>query len=123
MNVASLENCKKLYELSGWETGEWFTFGAEDAISLDEFPDIPKYDLGYLLRKLPKEIYAGRFLHLTYPIDLWVAGYTTDVDGVVVGKVSFDNMQTADTPEDAVCLLAIKLFEQGQLNKEGARNG
>lgn len=112
MNVANLENCKKLYELSGWESGEWFTMGAEDEISLAEMPDIPQYDLGYLLRKLPRTInidgvpYQFR-LEPHKLLEEWWASYSHTRDIQIF----------APTPEDATCLLAIKLFEEGILKK------
>lgn len=59
MTVASLENCKRLYELSGWSgTGlDYQSYDGKD-FELKEYDanppvSVPAYDLGYLLRKLP----------------------------------------------------------------------
>jgi hypothetical protein len=66
MNVASLEPCKELYELSGWNDTEfWYaetlnepphnwTLGNNRlTIGMTGGRQLPAYDLGYLLRKLP----------------------------------------------------------------------
>lgn len=53
MNVASKELCEELYKLSGWHNGtHWSIVGEPRAVT-----DFPKYDLGYLLRKLPDAIH------------------------------------------------------------------
>lgn len=49
-NVASLELSKQLFEVSGWETEDWYT--TEPSVSL-VVKTVPKYDRGFLLRKLP----------------------------------------------------------------------
>ncbi len=119
MHVASLENSKKLYELSGWDTlVKWVVKdnGLGDLttgvihFSHREYTEVvgtadescPAYDLGYLLRKLPgfvdmahKEGFEWRIAH-------------EESSGIY-----------ADTPEDAACKLAIELFNQGVLQKEG----
>lgn len=114
MNVASLELCKELYELSGWEdTEKWLT--ASDL--LPEIIDgkktgnlkreqVPAYDLGYLLRKLPP---------VTKVINC--SNEKTQIYGALFPelKLTFHG----DTPEDAACKLAIELFKQGVLPKEG----
>lgn len=119
MNVASLENCRELHELSGWGestfcyktvlTGDELEFRA---ISLTKDADVganarflcPAYDLGYLMRKL-----EGYDVSLSYSNQWrrWTAW-------------GHDNQysQHADTPEDAVCKLAIELFKQNILTKE-----
>lgn len=99
MNVASLELSKELYELSGWETDKWFAFGAEDEITLAEMPDIPQYELGYLLRKLP-----GDMRWLDY--------------SVRAGKWEMLHDIEANSPEEATAKLCIELFKQGVLKEE-----
>jgi len=104
MNVANLENCKELYELSGWQLDQHDRFWkimpdghGETQIGYGEFP---AYDLGYLLRKIDQvavEHYEGR----------WKALHMTSSAGVV-----------ADTPEDAACKLAIELFKAGVLERQ-----
>jgi len=126
INVASLENCKKLYELSGWH--DTFNFWEQT----DEIPlgkpylvqpklmeryglwgtqevkiSTPAYEAGYLLRKVRKGSVSVISLKDTYSAkQIW--GATS-----VVAEAWF--YATADTPEDALCLLAIKLFEEGTL--------
>lgn len=113
MNVANLELCKELKELSGWISGSDFfpvKHSTEDPI--------PAYDLGYLLRKLPSYIKLKndrtRFTLRTKPesnqheLPLWQAMYGHDFS------------ERADTPEDAAAKLAVELFKQGILTKEEA---
>lgn len=126
MNVASLELCKELYGLSGWR----------ERVGLQYFPDkfyathlrldleeeviptmdesyeadfiCPAYDLGYLLRKLPRT-YKG------VGLCVWAAGssrWRAEYDNS--HRVHFD----ADTPEDAAAKLATELFKQGILKRE-----
>lgn len=69
MNVASLDLCKELYELSGWKDCDllwrWYLNWLDDTETEPELVmkrghmnvaapfKVPAYDLGYLLRKLP----------------------------------------------------------------------
>jgi hypothetical protein len=101
MNTASLELCKELYELSGWNA---------PVVSMDG--PTPRYDLGYLLRKLPKHV-EDQWLHIAPITDnKWAAHY------MMMGVKSAGQDEWADTPEDAACKLAIELFKQGILVKE-----
>lgn len=127
MNVASLELCKELYELSGWDdTGfYWFKIPQEDDFKLDwDTPYVkstigstayPAYDLGFLLSKLPDEIEDDD----GWEFYLCLMKYTTTYS---IGY-SFDDMESpiglafGFTPENAACTLAIKLFEKGILTK------
>lgn len=122
-NVASLENCMTLHELSGWDettfchktvlTGDELEFRA---ISLTEDARVganarflcPAYDLGYLLRKLPDQTLLG-----TLPTGSWVIEYNP-----TPGKFTHEFEFVADTPENATTKLAIELFKQGILTKE-----
>ena len=61
MNVANLDLCKELYELSGWKATEKYHYIAGTYTDIDtvafrgrKYDGVPAYDLGYLLRKLPK---------------------------------------------------------------------
>lgn len=115
MNVASLELCKELYELSGWtkpkDDDEWHW----ESVTTEKWI-APKYDLGYLLRKLPslpdpefgeEESYYPHVVNLqTHSM----AGYF-DEDFSLWGEWT----ATALTPEDAACKLAIELWKQGIL--------
>lgn len=121
MNVASLENCKRLYELSGWDDTD-FAYDAEDqltgyvsAILMSTTKYTPAYHAGYLLRKLqPLTIQRGR-LFVTYDPgnSKWKAGFAATYDRW------HDEKGLADTPENALALLAIKLFEENILERRG----
>lgn len=123
MNVASLELSKTLYELSGWECGWWYPFAHissdnsgehiytdKHGAIVDRGRDVPAYDLGYLLRKLPPHLDKKRTLFLAIWIagapDRWGAGYMDTVD-----PVEYPNY--APTPEDAACKLLIELINHG----------
>lgn len=124
MNVANLENCKRLYELSGWgEDCEFHWLHREifdriprqsdlkDGVTEEDYA--PAYSAGYLLRKLPAQFgkrgsNSAECLRLAKGKNKYLAGYI-GVD-LVWGFPC-----EADTPEDALCLLAIKLFEEGVL--------
>lgn len=127
-NTASLELSKKLYELSGWEeTEKVFEILEGNAVqprsmALAHRWDTPAYDAGYLLRKLPNKMQdEGWLLSLDHDgMDdaeekiIWLARY---YDGDTVGDETPISIcpVTADTPEDALCKVAIKLFEEGVL--------
>jgi hypothetical protein len=122
MNIASLELCKELYELSGWVLTEkmWcyggrsegkFSNGwvliASDEDSINQGHGILAYDLGYLLRKLPaKEWHINYYPHQSYRAILF------DSEG------GTEYVLVADISEDAACKLCIELFKQGILTKE-----
>lgn len=131
MNVASLELCKKLYELSGWD--DWVEFDPYHCLAIDwrqwraktgkieivskantrvasitEFI-CPAYDSGYLLRKLPPftKVY---FDNVERDIG-WYCAYAN-------GQPDRYTLRRADTPEDAAAKLAIELLKQGVLTSE-----
>lgn len=131
MNTASLELCKELYELSGWEQpdawkphwvqpandtkAKWILEGSLRNLDgyLVDVPEerrgrfyntIPAYDLGYILRKLQS---VGVQLYQNPHRDKW---YCT-VDNREEAKY----LQMGDTPEDAAVKLCIELFKQGVL--------
>lgn len=112
-NTASLENCKRLHELSGWgaERQHYIIHEYTDHTKRSEPTGVPAYDAGYLLRKLPTnsaeaENNAQFRMTVEYTPRGWKAFYH-------FGKPMMH--EYADTPEDALCLLAIKLFEEGIL--------
>jgi len=126
MHVASLENCKALYEVSGWKTEdfEWYQHNTTDTPNLTYVPggsDLygepvwPAYDLSYLLRKLPvKVVNSYSYLHLSPGAygdwnTFYINEQIDDAQPIIV--------ESADTPEDAACKLAIELFKQGFLTK------
>lgn len=137
MNVAAVNHCKKLYELSAW--GEQIKkdrldiWGIADdgnasvitQESLAGWPTklVPAYNLGFLLRKLPPNLSAvyQEELYLMLELDpfdkSWVVQYTNEQYEVPQPPLGVTVSAMAKTPEDAACLLAIKLFEEGVLTK------
>lgn len=128
MNVASLENCKELFELSEWDdSSAYWTKDTYPATKFEPFVSdlhegtnfkhiAPAYDLGFLLRKLPP--YLGTedddwLLRLmpSYLGETWSIGYAGLKD------LRFLHAQQGDIPENALCKLAIQLFKQGLLTK------
>lgn len=101
MNVASLKLCKELFELSGWEednfSPEWYT--DENLVRI-----APKYNLGYLLRMLPDP----NLFHNSVDNSWTATNFKADGTGD-------DGAADANTPEDAVTLLAIELIKQSVL--------
>ena len=96
MNYANYGLSQKLHQLTigKWDTGTHF--GA------DGMGAIPKYDLEYLMSKLPDDVYdddrpatSGQ-----YKDGKWFCGY------------AFGISCSADTPEDAAAKLCIELIEQ-----------
>lgn len=126
MNVADLELCKELYELSGW-FDTYFFWDADngvaeksEALLMHPTKNCPAYDLGYLLRKLPAKIMGKNnmliFLSLSHSGSEWWANYETG------GNSRAEIQMSADTPEDALTKLAIELFKQGVLNPPSKAN-
>jgi hypothetical protein len=128
MNVASLELCKELYELSGWI--QYFDWHYDEDGQLKKyvegsvFTGIPAYPLGYLLRKLPKTLDLGkpkvRDLHIVAGGDCWVADYKYRMPSQQqewMHMYDKAKLTEATTPEDAVAKLCIELFKQGILTK------
>ena len=134
MNVASLENCKRLYELSGWRaTDKYHVLNHRNTWIIGGNPDFenkvleslaegrgtfkldrvyPAYESGYLVRKLPPQVK----IHKDYDANPELpeetpAFYYALYNQRGLGIYNFG----AETPEDALCLLAIKLFEEGIL--------
>ena len=112
MNVASLELCKELYGLSGWQDTELDHNLLTKDVNPDANPDYirqPLYDLSYLLRRL--ETIDDGFRYAIFTQNDWKLAWHAN-------RTSATNVmqQTeANTPENAVCKLAIELFKQGVL--------
>jgi hypothetical protein len=120
MNVANLELCRELYELSGWKKTDALFVGYKSALT-DKFDyhlldkrdadsykhakKVPAYDLGYLLRKLPTNTMLEKLESNIWHIEL----YNHPNEPIKIER---------DTPEDATAKLAIELFKRGILNKE-----
>jgi hypothetical protein len=113
MNTANLENCKRLFELSGWDEPSLRRHSTPTVLGNMHY--LPAYDSGYLIRQLPAFRFSddGLAAHLNICTDQkeWVASYAYNTDDLD------EHITFADTPEDALCLLAIKLFEEGVLKK------
>lgn len=129
MNVASLELCRELYELSGWNRTEYLwvappmddtDYGVKSRYELRQLNDAIyfegkiynstfAYDLGYLLRKLPRTIKGNgklKFHCNQTKQGLWAIGYAFSGIGA-----------TEYTLEDAAAKLCIELLKQGILTR------
>jgi hypothetical protein len=118
MNTASLEQCKELYKLSGWkETDYFYQFIEYSDLSTGYYltnPALesplhatayPAYDLGYLLRRLPKDFSLQPIIGASWHIEYSSRSHPGNI------------IKQADTPEDAVCMMAIELFKRGILKR------
>lgn len=114
-DVASLELCRELYELSGktWHEEIIYSWHKDDGnYVIEDFwtgSICPAYDAGYLLRKLKdlEGLTVYRCHHINH---LW--NWEAQCDYPDNDNVCFEY---ANTPEDALCQLAIELFKQGVL--------
>jgi hypothetical protein len=111
MNLTTTELGHKLYEVSGWEPPFFTMVG-------DKFTNT-QYDLGFLLRKLPRKVEYYQELTLMIEADpfdtRWGAQYVNaDYE---IGQQGQGLFGFAQTPEDAAAQLAIELFEKGVLEK------
>lgn len=125
-DVASLERCKELYELSGWEANSvhgwrWRNSADGERWFLDHLGAVPAYTLGYLFRKLPPDVVLEKMHGLDeegedkeyYQVYRLVAEHHTGETALENGTEWLrENEQNADTPEDAACELAIELIKQ-----------
>lgn len=117
MHVTRVDLCKQLYDLSGWGNASWWheccTDGAyHTTISLrdERYTQnvyIPAYDLSYLLRRLPKVWVMGPI-----PGAMWMITYNP---GLPQREIIIQD----ESLEDAVCRLAIALFQRGILERNG----
>lgn len=135
MNTASQLLCEELVALSNWGIeddninkvwssngiGEWFVDFAPQAFK----GQIPAYDLGYLIRKLPPKINT-RFIDVEvvsyFLLEVlntnklaYCAGYITNDVEQEVNKIRGEDY----IPENAMAKLCIELFKSGILKKEG----
>lgn len=135
MNVANKDLCADLYELSGWDEAEKFWVPTIQPGPVEGEPIIryeladspvpgkpdgygghywsrPAYGLSFLLRNLPAGI-KGNYLNIVCAgRSRWLAMYGRSTTATKTGQFG-----EADTPEDALCMLAIELFKQGVLTK------
>jgi hypothetical protein len=100
MNTASLELCKELYSLSGFVLTEMQWYRGRPVYNAPYGWDCPAYDLGSLLRKLPRDFVLRPIIGAHWEIQY------------APGISNKERICQADTPEDAACKLVIKLFKQ-----------
>lgn len=112
MNVASLELCKTLHELSRRDNTffVWVTDGenrhcitAEEARLEEWKPVCPAYDLGYLIRKA----------------DCVIKPHNTSTGKWQANNSFGGSIQIADTPENAVAKLCIVLSKAAEGGNDG----
>lgn len=132
MNVASLELCKRLYELSGWGDVDFVHQSADGQNSFIVCPHerdrklrqgvaglvefSPAYDLGYLLRKLQYRYPGIGRLDRGWRCMGRLEDMVTNSKGLVIAGGALE-VAEADTPEDAAAKVAIELFNQGVLKR------
>ena len=112
VEIASIELCEELYTLSEWrddingfyDASEFEGYFKEQLLSDNQ--NCPAYTAGYLLRKLSGKAEVG------------VQWLKTDFYLAKTGYEWRFKRATAETPEDALCKLAIELFKNGTLTKE-----
>lgn len=115
MNTASLELCQDLYKLSGWNLTEKHWYKGEPVYHAPYPWDCPAYDLGFLLEKLGNlHVELKRPYSNSEPINLWSCMAVYD-DGEELPAYL---IESANTPEDAACKLAIELFKHGVLKRK-----
>jgi hypothetical protein len=137
MHVASLELCRELYKVSGWWPGELTDLGLPDRwwnwLEDDDGNNIrcveiansksnrhwrfsaPAYDCGYLLRQLAlKDVMVG--VGKDCP---WAAESSRE-ECLEAENQFYTPYGEGNTPEDALCKLAIELFKQGILKRAAA---
>jgi hypothetical protein len=115
-NTANLELCEELFGLSGWGNSKNDYVPPHTIYPKGKI--VPAYDLGYLLRKLPREYQNVNFYRKG---ELWgiINNYDTGGFKIYVDKGVRVVTIEAQTPEDCLAKLAIELFKNGILTKEG----
>lgn len=128
MNTASLELCKELYELSGWESEGWLwtngPYPAEESfVSNADRPKymhgdtfIPAYDVGYLCEKLLEAgSFSVRYVSPEDPLSIdlkeWYGKFIAFTPDMKQKDYLVDGL-----PANALCLLAAELWNQGILH-------
>lgn len=141
-NVANLELCKELYAVSGWEADYWYDWNhgsptVED-MKLSE-SNIPAYDLGYLLRKLPKWLGDDSYLQIDWSYvgsrDFCMGYMGKDDWTILVTSKKWHGLPDNEpngrneeyvkymSPESLAAVLSIELFKQHILRKEQPHEG
>lgn len=123
MNVASLELCKQLYEVSGYD-GTDLIYIDHETLGLEVFGReitnqlghgsayiCEAYDLGFLLRELPP------YVAIYKQNEKWWSWDIRENHPLAWNSVD------AKTPEDCACKLVIRLINQGILKPESEGQG
>lgn len=114
MHFANVELCKKLFAVSGWDdTSFRYVGGSRSKIELlprDERvtkPDVPAYDLGYLVRRLP------------YPVSVTAnkRGFVTTAAMMRHRPPFFNYLARDDSPENSTVDVLLEMFKQGVLTR------
>jgi len=116
MNVANLELCKELYDLTGWESDHtWAANGSglkfivrsnDGELGHDIYRLTYAYDLGYLMRNLPTSSIIKKHNRTGF-------SKATGDYGAYIWKYKQEKFRVdGDTPEDAACRLAIQLAQK-----------
>ena len=120
--VASVDLCQELYKLSGWANtaafwqDDYYPDGSHlwnlyDDSELRSGSVVPAYDLGYLMRMLPGH-YVQKLGNETYTAR-WTC-YAPTAEQRALGTNHLSG-SSRTSPENALCRLAIELFNQGVL--------
>lgn len=117
MQVASLELCRALFELSRWKGGSFAEYldycyqGGElrRSVEAEYWVDnmIPAYGLSYLLRKL--EAIDDGFRYAVFTQNDWQPAWHANR----TNATNVMQQTEAATPEDAAAKLCIELIKQG----------
>jgi len=124
--IASVADCRELYRVSGWGDTPWTWYcdeahDDEPGLNLSEPLRVvggvgyfdtryPAYDLGYLAGMLPT------FKLMKHPNDTYEASWRRHMsDGVYLVAESRTNAA------NALCRLAVKMFDAGILIREGSQ--
>lgn len=137
MNVADLDLCRELYELSGWVSPDLYYqyVGGKSSIELaahgyekekwvtgvydsDVILSLPAYDLGFLIRKLPALYFEeGEVYQLTL-----LKGSAVKYQAYSLRKKKlvdrFAQVGEEDELENLTAKLAIELFKAGILTRD-----
>lgn len=114
MHFAEVELCRKLYDVSGWDdTSFKYVGGSRDNIQLRPrnkritAPDVPAYDLGYLVRRLP------------YPVSVTAnqKGFVTTAAMMRHRPPFFNYLARDASPENSTVDVLLEMFKQNVLTR------
>ncbi|MCO4274281.1 hypothetical protein NG701_07540 [Pseudarthrobacter sp. HLT3-5] len=117
MHFADVGRCKKLFQVSGWDdTSFKYVGGSRDKIEMMPrdsrvcLPDVPAYDLGFLVRRLP------------YAVSVTVStkGFTTTAAMMRHRPPFFNYLARDASPENSTVDVFLELFKQNVLTRRGS---